>query len=276
MLATTSNASDAGVRPLVRVREFLTSILRLLQLQRWLSLLLAVIVWELVALQIADPLLLPTPDQTALHLWSDIQAGTIYDSAVLTFQRGVVGLLIAVAVGVPTGLAIARVRMLRAAIEPVLATLYPTPRLALYPLLVIMLGLGARSEITLVAIECALPLLFATLGAARLIDRDLIWTARNAGAGRLRIGSVVLWGSLPGISAGMRIAVPSMLITAVVVEMIAGYDGLGQQILEYGVRFQIADMLGVVVMLGLLGYILDRGMVIISQRFMFWERGVEL
>lgn len=244
--------------------------------RRLTSFLIVLALWQILSTWVDDPLSLPDPASVASRLGTLLLDGTLIENARITGVRGLLGLVLGVALGISVALAAARVRLIRAALEPLLILSYPVPRLALYPIAIIILGFGGPSEIALVTIECAFVLFFTTLSAASSIPRDLMWSAINVGVGRIGMLALTARASLPGILAGIRIATPVTLATAVVAELLAATNGLGGLVRQYAVYIQTADMFAVILALGFIGFALDRVTVALTRAAVFWERDVEL
>nr|WP_281373655.1 ABC transporter permease subunit [Haloechinothrix aidingensis] len=187
------------------------------------------------------------------------------------------GLLIAVVIGCATGLLMARSRWAEAMMQPLLGATYPIPRLALYPILILLFGLGAAPKVTLVVLECLYPMALGTYVGARSVTKDQLWLARNVGAGWLRtLRDVTLPAALPAMLTGLRAAAPIMLIVIVVTEMIGENRGLGYMLMLARANFEPDGVLAVVAVLGVLGFLFDRLIALLSKLLVFWERGVRM
>lgn len=232
--------------------------------------------WQALALSSTSPLL-PGVDTVVERLGEDISSGLIWRHAQVTLLRGGIGFALAIVIGIALGVLMARSRLVEAAIEPILASTYPVPKLALYPIFILWLGLGAQSKVALVALECLYPIAYNTYSGARGVNKTQMWAAMNAGASRFRIvWSVILKSALPSIFAGIRIALPIAMVVMVVTELIGESLGLGFLIRSAGTRFQPEGALAVVLLLGIFGFIVDRVTVLATRRFAFWEKEVEL
>lgn len=245
-------------------------------LRRALAVAAAFGIWQGLALRSTSPLL-PGVDTVVQRLLDDIGSGLIWRHAQVTLLRGGIGFGLAIVAGIGLGVLMARNRVVEAAIEPLLASTYPVPKLALYPIFLLWLGLGAQSKVALVALECLYPIAYNTYAGARAVNKSQMWAAMNAGASRLRIvWSIVLKSSLPSILAGIRIALPIAMVVMVVTELIGESLGLGYLIRSAGTRFQPEGALAVVLLLGIFGFIVDRLTVFATRKLAFWETEAEL
>lgn len=243
--------------------------------RRALAVVLPFLAWEMAA-RLADNRLLPGPVEVAGTLVSLIGDGTIWFHGSLTLQRGAVGLAVAIVAGLALGVLLARVRWAEAMFQPLLAATYPVPKIALFPLVILILGFGAASKIAMVALECVYPIAYNTYAGIQGVDRNYLWVARNAEAGLGARVSILLRGALPAVMAAMRMAVPIMLVIMVVTELIGESRGLGFLIRQSGTDFAPAEGLAVILLLGILGFALDRLVVWLSGRLAFWAKGVAL
>jgi NitT/TauT family transport system permease protein len=245
------------------------------RLRRVAVVVLTFVAWDLVAAA-AQSRLLPGPLAVAQTLGRALSDGTIWFHAQLTFQRGLIGLAIAVVGGVVFGVLLARVRWMDAALEPLVAATYPVPKLALYPLLILVLGFGAGSKIAMVALECAYPIILTTYAATQAIDKHYFWLARNVEAGVLARFRVIVRATTPAMVASLRMATPIMLVIMVVTEMLGESRGLGYLIRRAGTDFDPMTAMAVILLLAIIGFVLDRLIVFASNRTSRWAGDVRL
>jgi ABC-type nitrate/sulfonate/bicarbonate transport system permease component len=245
-------------------------------LRRLLGVALVVGAYEAVAQGSANRL---TPPVSVIgeRIWFDVTSGTLWYNAQVTLFRGFTGLGIAIVAGIVIGILMARSRWVDAAVQPLLGATYPIPRLALYPLLILILGLGAASKISLVAMECVYPMTLAAYAGARSVSKDQQWLTRNIGASWWRtIRDVQIPAALPAILTGLRVSAPIMLVVIIVTEMLGESRGLGFMIQQSRSFFEPEGVMAVIVVLGVLGFVLDRLIVALTRVLVFWERKVQL
>jgi ABC-type nitrate/sulfonate/bicarbonate transport system permease component len=245
------------------------------RLRRIAAIVLPFLIWQLMA-DWAQNRLVPPPTLVIETLWEDLRSGLIWDNAKITFSRGLVGLGIALVVGIALGFAMARSRWVDAALHPTLTALYPVPKLALFPVFILILGFGAWSKIVLVALECAYPVIYNTYDGVQATQRSYLWVARNVAANRWERAKMFMRAATPSVMAALRMAVPIMLVVMVVTEFLGESRGLGYLIRRAGTEFEPESALAIILFLGIVGYLLDRLVVFATRRLAFWERGVEL
>ncbi len=164
----------------------------------------------------------------------------------------------ALVVALPLGLAMGRSRAIYDFMNPLVSLIYPMPKAALMPILMLWFGLGNFSKILVIAMGVSLPLLYhSCLGASR-IENKLVWTASAMGMGPVRrLFRVVLPAALPEILIGCRVGVVMALIVMVSSEMIARQEGVGNLLFTAMDMAQYATVYAVILILAVIGFVLD-------------------
>ncbi|HMD01334.1 MAG TPA: ABC transporter permease, partial [Candidatus Baltobacteraceae bacterium] len=174
-----------------------------------------------------------------------------------TFERIVVGLVLGAVPGVALGLLIGFNRWARAALEPVIGVLYPIPKIALIPLVLLIFGIGESGKYALVAIGVFFIMAINTAAGVRQIDATLLDVAR---AFRITTRSlyarVLLPAALPNVFAGLKLSIGIAVVLAVAAELRAANSGLGFVIWNAWETLQVERMYVALVVVSLLGYVL--------------------
>jgi len=240
---------------------------------RLYPLVLVVVVWHVLGVRgvLGNQFVMPLPGQVldqAVVLWQD---GTLPEAIAVTLRRVLTAYALAIVVGVSLGVAVGRLPWVRMALRPLMSFFFPTPKVAIYPALLIIFGLGAASKIALGFAEALFPVLLATAAATSQVELRLVWSARSLGVSeRGTLWRIVLPSTLPGILTGARISLIGALVGVFLAEMIAGSDGLGQlMVVAYRV-LETADMYVAVVTVSLLGFLLDRTFLWTRRRLLVW------
>jgi taurine transport system permease protein len=148
----------------------------------------------------------------------------------------------AVVIGVPAGIAIASSRTGKGILDPIVEFLRPLPPLAYLPLIIIWLGIGEASKITVIALAMLPPIIISTASGVRSASKDHINAARSFGATRWQVlRHVILPGAVPSILTGTRIALGAGWSTLVAAELIAASRGLGFMI-QSAAQFLVTDI----------------------------------
>ena len=236
-------------------------------------LLLVLAIWQAASSSgLLPKSILPAFSDVLKALAALVGSGEIFSHTLASLARAGIGFVTAVVAGIALGITMARVRLVRLAVEPILLLVYPVPKPALIPLFMIWLGIGDFSKIAVIALGCLLPVVTAAYSGARDADELLLWSARARGVSARRLlWRVVLPAALPRIATGVRTALAIAIIVLVSSEFLSSQEGLGYLISTYGGVGADDAMLAVVIWLAAIGYGLDRLYLAGLRRFMSWH-----
>jgi NitT/TauT family transport system permease protein len=192
---------------------------------------------------------------------------------IATMLTWLIALLIAIGIAVPTGLVLGSVPAVRAATRVLVEFLRPIPSVALIPLLIVLLGSGVDTKITLAVYAAIWPILFNTIYALDEIDPLQLDTARSFGFGRVRtMITVGLPHAAPFVFTGIRLASAVTLIVVISVEYLAGGSvGIGKFTLDWASGSGRQDIiLAVTLLSGVIGYLLDGGFLKLQRTLFKW------
>ncbi|MBM3746235.1 MAG: ABC transporter permease [Acidobacteria bacterium] len=197
----------------------------------WLPALLTV-VWEAAArLGWLSPLFFPPPSSlipAAVRLW---KLGELPLHLGATAERFGLGMLIGCALGIPAGILMGSVRAARTSLEPTFAALYTLPKIALLPLLMLILGIGESPRLTLVSAAAFLTMALQLTDAAKAVAPLHLDIARSCRAGAwLMFRRIYLPASMPQLITGLRLSVSRALLAAISVEFISCPEGIGSML----------------------------------------------
>ena len=231
-------------------------------------------IWEAVARSGKwSPLLFPSLAKIGNELMLFFTRTEMLAEALVSLERALGGFALAAVVGILLGIVMGRSRIVAALLDPLFSGSYAVPKLALFPIFIFVFGIGSLSKIALVFLECLYPIVIMTYAGAREVNRVLLWSAQNMGASRAAIlRRVVIPATTPFIFAGFRVAVPVAMIVVVITEMISSADGLGYLVIYSLSSLKTDRMLAVVVVIAALGYALDKAVVLLRDRLIYWEK----
>lgn len=170
----------------------------------------------------------PPPFDVLTAAWRMALDGALMRETGATLYRLAWGVIIGCSLGLATGVAMGTFGSLRRAGQPLVAALYTTPKVALLPLVMLILGIGDASRIALIAAVAFIFLASQTTDAIAGVHPGYVETARNCGAGTWAvIRHIYLPASLPQIFTGLRIALSRSLVTLISLEMVSSTDGIG-------------------------------------------------
>ena len=219
-----------------------------------------------------DPVTLPRPSDVArtfLDLWA---SGQLWVHLVPSLTRLIAGAGLGVAMGVATGFAIGLFGLARAGLVPLVAALFPIPKIALLPLFVIWFGIGEASKVALIAFGTFTPTVVATYGAVDGADRTLIRMGQSFGLSWWSIvRKIVLPAAMPGILSGLRISLSIAIILLVAAEMLGAEHGIGAYILLAGSLYDLERLFVGVAILSLLGVAVSAAIGGIERRLLRWR-----
>lgn len=218
---------------------------------------------------------LPPLDMIITALWKGLAGGSLLGDIAISLQRAGIAFAAAVAVAMPLGLFMGQVRPVETALDPILQVFRQTSALALYPVFILLLGLGETSKIFVIFWATLFPLLLNTTSGVKEVDPKLLEMARVYGASRLTVfRRVVLPGAVPSIFVGLRLSATTALLLLIASEMIGANKGIGFQVMNAQYNFQIPLMFAAIVILAGLGLIANQALVALQRRLCRWSNPV--
>ena len=229
--------------------------------------------WQiLLVLGIGDRRFIPAPSDIARRFVMLLASGELEWHVGVTLYRVLAGFVIGAVPAVAVGLLMAMFRPVRIFFDPLIATLFPIPKIALMPLLLLAFGLGDASRIALVAIAVFFPVVINTYAGAANIDKIYWDVARNYGASpTVMFSRIVLFGALPTVFAGLRIALAVSFIVLVASEFVATKSGIGYLIWNSWELLQVDVMFVGIVTIGLLGLVTSVLFAEIERKAIPWK-----
>ncbi|WP_145102109.1 ABC transporter permease [Sporomusa sp. KB1] len=238
-----------------------------------LSLIGLIVLWEAVCRVSSVPeLYLPSPSAIVVTSWDMLASGELLTNATASLYRIGWGFVIGSAAGILLGLATGFFRLAEAVGNPLVHALYPIPKIALLPLIILWLGIGELSKVTIISLGVFFPVIINTYSGVKNVDPLLIKAAVAFRASRLSIiRKVILPGALPVIFAGLKLAAGTSLLLLVAAEMIAAKEGIGAMILHYGDLMLTTKLMVGVLALSLLGIAFNYSLNWLEKRLISWR-----
>lgn len=221
----------------------------------WIVLLVA---WELVVrLGLYSGLFLPAPSRIAAALGTMISDGTLANHLTFTLSRIALGLLGGATAGVLLGLAMGMSRRARRLFDPIVAALHPIPRLAFFPLLIVLFGIGELSKLAAVSLGAFFPMLLNTVAGVRGMNPVHLELARSYGATRWQMFTrVLLPGSMPLMLTGLRLSANVAFHATIGVEMVGSRTGIGSLLWLSWQTFRIDHLYATLTVIATIGIVL--------------------
>ena len=234
---------------------------------------LFVVWWLAWALDLVDKNLLPSPVDTLVDTAKNIAQGDMGNDLWRTLVRVSYAFAIAAVFGVPVGIALGANSKVYRSFEFIIDLFRSTPATAMFPLFLLLFGLGDFAKIAVAAFAAWLVVVFNTAYGVMNARQTRIMAAKSMGASQLRIfRDVIFFETLPQTFVGLRTAVSMALVVIIVAEMFIGaVDGLGHRIIDAQISYQLTDMYGSILVAGALGYALNLSFLIIEDVFVHWS-----
>jgi NitT/TauT family transport system permease protein len=236
-----------------------------------LSLLAGLALWEIVGRNSSPAFMVPL-SATLVRLCELARSGELMGQLASSAILFTTGFALALAVGMPAGLLLARLRVVRVALEPYIVVLYATPMVALIPFILSMMGFGFAPKVLVVFLFAVFPILYNTVEGARSIRPELIEVARS-----FRSSESALWRevlvpyTLAFTMTGVRQAIGRALVGMVAAEFFLSSTGLGQLIMGASQNFDTAGVFAAILIIWVLGVGLTRVGFLLERRFARWR-----
>jgi ABC-type nitrate/sulfonate/bicarbonate transport system permease component len=232
---------------------------------------LILIVWQIVGPDIS-PIFFTYPTKIAVAFYDLTVSGDLPYYLAQSLEVMVYGLSIAILVGIPLAILMARVRWLDWALDLPVNALYATPLVAVVPLLVLWFGIYLKAKIIVVFLFAVFPVLINTYQGVRECDKNMLEVAHSFRSNEWRIWrDVLLPFALPYIIAGVRLAIGRGLIGMIIAEFYTTISGLGFMITRYANNFEMDKTFVPVIVLMALGVSLTSLLKWLGRRIAPWS-----
>ncbi|HDG1691664.1 TPA: ABC transporter permease [Kluyvera georgiana] len=215
---------------------------------------------------------IPPLDKIFAALWNGITQGALLGDITISLQRAGLAFAAAIVVGIPLGLFMGQIRPLEQALDPILQLFRQTSALALYPIFILLLGLGETSKVFVIFWAALFPILLSTISGVKEVDGKLLEMARTFGAGRLTLFyRVIVPASVPSIFVGLRLSATTALLLLIAAEMIGANQGIGFRVMNAQYNFQIPMMFAAIFLLAFAGLLANAILVLLQRRLCRWN-----
>jgi NitT/TauT family transport system permease protein len=233
-----------------------------------------VLVWEALSRAgTIDARYVPSPLRILESGWLLVKTGELWLHLRASLYRLAVGFMIGAVPGVAIGMVMGLNRFVRATLDPIVAAVYPIPKIAVLPLLMLVFGIGDGSKIAAVAISVAFLTIINTMAGVMNIDPIYFDVARNYNTPwRKLFLRVIIPASLPTIFAGLRISIGMSLIVLVGAEFVASRSGIGYLIWSSWQTLLVENMFVGIIIITLLGIVSTFLLKECERFFIAWRR----
>jgi NitT/TauT family transport system permease protein len=238
----------------------------------WISLAAGLALWEIACRSTSAAFMVPF-SKTLLRLWQLIVSGEFIRQFIDSANLFLTGFVLALIVGGPLGMLLARVRILRIGVEPYIMIIYATPMVALIPFILSLMGFGFAPKVLVVFLFSVFPVLYNTVEGARSIKPELIEVARSYRSSEWSLWrEVMLPYTLPYMMTGVRQAIGRALVGMIAAEFFLSATGLGKLVMEASQEFDTAGVFASIFVIGVIGVGLTRLGFAIEQHFARWRQ----
>lgn len=237
--------------------------------------LIILIIWSITSgLKIVSPILLPSPWTVLLSfekLFISSNQNILFDIG-LTCYRTLLSFLLSCIIGIPIGLLMGYNYKVYKSFEFIVDFFRSIPPIALFPLLIVLLGIGEPAKLGVPFYGCVLVIIVNSIYGVINSPKMRRTIGQVYGFSKYQIfWKIVLPDSLPQVFAGMRTAISLALVLTIVVEMTIGSNnGLGKKIYDFHLLFDTPEMYAAILTTGIIGYLLNKGFLLIENKFIHW------
>ncbi len=229
--------------------------------------------WIAYFFTLVDKNLLPSPIDTLIDTGINIISGDVLSDFWFTFVRVFYAFIIAAVVGVPLGIVLGASDRVYRSVEFIIDFFRSTPATAMFPLFLLLFGLGDFSKIAVASFAALLVIVFNVAYGVMNAKQTRILAARSLGASPMRVFfDVIFFETLPQTFIGLRTAVSMALVVIIVAEMFIGAnDGLGHRIIDAQISYNLTDMYGSILVTGGMGYGLNVCFLLLEKYLVHWS-----
>ena len=239
----------------------------------WIALALVIGLWQLAgSIGWINPLFLPSPAAIAAAITKLAISGALWHHLSVSIMRIGTGWILGTVSGVIVGFGIGLSSLVRGVGITFISALFPIPKIALLPLLILWLGIGEQPKIATIALGVFFSTAISVYSGVDNVPRNLIRMAQSFDVPFASIVRRVIWpGALPSILAGFRITASVALLLVVSAEMIGAEYGIGAFVLQAGNLMQTDQLLAGVVILSLFGLAVGKAINLLETRLLHWR-----
>jgi NitT/TauT family transport system permease protein len=228
-------------------------------------------IWQIAAL-IIDTDSFPTALDAIRAIPSILGDKESLVNILASLRRMAIGFGVAVIVSIPLGLMMGRSRAVASFFNPLLMIIYPVPKAALMPIIMLWLGVGDIAKMLVIFLGVSLPVIYHSFQGAKAVEEKMLWSGAAMGlSAAQRMVRIVLPSALPEILTGCRTGLVLALITMITSEMIARQSGAGNILFNALDMGQYDTVFAMIIVVGAMGIGLDAAFENIRSRLVRWS-----
>lgn len=238
-----------------------------------INLIVFFVAWQLIASSgLVNPLFLPTVTDMFAELSEAFVNGTLAAAVWHSLKYFVIGLVLACLVGIPLGLLMGSSKIAYAIFAPYMWALQSLPMVSILPLLLLILGFGVRTELTLIFISALFPIMINSLAGVQTVESSMLNAGRVFGASKSQLyRQVVVPFTLPFILTGINYGMARGLIAVIVAEIFGGNNGLGYLLTRAADTFNSGLLYGILLIIVIIALSVVQGIRYLEVRLAPWR-----
>ncbi|MDR2422003.1 MAG: ABC transporter permease [Deltaproteobacteria bacterium] len=231
-------------------------------------------IWQVFpTLEIISPRTLPPLSVVLTKLWQTIASGEMRIHIAISLKRALSGFSAAVAVAIPLGFLMVWSKKVHQFFNPIVQLFRNTSSLALYPVVLLIFGIGETAKFIIIFWTAAWPLLISVIDGVRAVDAIYVKAAKSMSISTVALFfRVILPSTIPYILTGLRISATRSMVALVAAEMLGASSGLGYLIFDTQNKDEIDKMYAAIITLISIGMILNFGLIRLERRLTVWKR----
>jgi NitT/TauT family transport system permease protein len=232
------------------------------------------VIWEIVArAELLNPLFFPRISDTFEAMYTGFRDGVIAPQLGHSLSNLLIGLLISAAIGIPVGLFMGASRTADLILSPYVWAMTSLPRVALIPLLILVLGFGNEMQLTIIVLSAVFPIMVNCMAGVKTVDPSLLRAGRVFGAGSVQMYSkIILPFTLPFVISGINQGIARGLVGMLIGELLGGGgSGLGFLLDRAGDQFDAPMLYATLLILAVMSVALVQLMRWVEKRVAPWR-----
>jgi NitT/TauT family transport system permease protein len=229
--------------------------------------------WELLPrVGLISTAFVPPFSKALMALAKGLLAGELGRHLLWSLGRSLAGFSLALCVGLPLGFVLGRFRKLESYLDPLIQVFRQTSAFALFPLFILLLGIGEVSKVAIIFYGAQWYVLLNTISGVKDVDPLLIKLARSLRLSHLQLfRKIILPAALPTIFTGLRLSATLSILIIVSAEMMGASEGLGLVLVTAQYNFDVLQMYAAIMLLALIGYATNALLVLLEKRLTGWK-----
>lgn len=230
--------------------------------------------WEIAGyFHLIDIRILPPPSTVIVTIVDLVRRGTLLRDIGDTLWRFIIGMLLGAIPGVFLGLTMGLFKWVGIVLNPIVAALYNVPRIALFPLVLIFVGLNESSNILMIALAPFFTMLITAMGAVMNVQQVYREVAKNFNTGPRHLYFMVTLPAIaPELMSGLRIAMGLGLLSTITVEFLVGDTGVGRLIWNSWQVLSLRQSMAGMIVASLIGYAFYASLSLLERWLIPWQR----